>query len=256
MTPARIGSFKGPLRLAAAFVLLLASARGAHAGEAFYLLMFGSQRTPANPSYSHTWATFVRATWEGDGPCPHNPTIEEHTMSWLPETMVVRLWALLPECGALFELHTTIHWALDTQQRISMWGPYQIEPDLYYKAMDRLAHLGSGRVRYKAIDSGYSSDRVTNCIHAVAGTVGGLRVRVGTPGWGETASFTVLQRFRPWIYNRDEVHSWVGSALGLDEYPIIYRDWGRTFSGGIVGPFNRLLGGERGLSPTYGPPAH
>ena len=39
----------------------------AHAGEDYYLLMFASQRIPNNPNYAHTFATFVRATWEGDG---------------------------------------------------------------------------------------------------------------------------------------------------------------------------------------------
>ena len=57
----------------------------AQAGEAYYLLMFGAQRTPnVNPNYTHSFAVFVKACWPGDGPCPTNPAIEHHIISWLP----------------------------------------------------------------------------------------------------------------------------------------------------------------------------
>jgi hypothetical protein len=254
MSAARRWKLRNSLTSWGAALVILTSAGGAQAGEAYYLLMFGSQQIPTNPNYSHSWATFVRASWEGDAPCPINPTLEAHTISWLPASMVIRVWALCPECGANFELHATMNHALDNGERISMWGPYEIEPDLYDRAMRQIAHLSSGQVRYKANDTAYPSDRVSNCIHAVSSIAGGFRLRVPSPGWGQTASFAILLRLRPWIINRDEVHSWVGSALGLDQYPIIYRDWGRPFSGSFIGPLNRLFGPERYIVPTYGPP--
>lgn len=70
------------IRLAAALLVLLGSSAGAQAGEAYYLLMFGSQTTPPNPNYSHSFATFVRATWPGPEPCPTNPTLEAVTISF------------------------------------------------------------------------------------------------------------------------------------------------------------------------------
>jgi hypothetical protein len=237
-----------------AALLVCLGAGGAHAGEAYYLLMFGSQRVPANPNYSHTFATFVRAKWVGDGPCPNNPTLEAHTISWLPQSLVIKAWKLRPECGANFELQTTLDYALDNQERVSLWGPYQVEGDLYQRALQQLALLASGQVQYKANDVGHRSDRVSNCIHAVSSVAEGTRLRVATPGWGQTASFAVLGRFRPWVIDKRQVHAWVGSALGLDEYPIIYRDWAPPLSGGIIGPIYRALGGERNLRPTYGPP--
>ena len=48
-----------------ALALLPAAAR---AGEAHYVIVFGSQQIPNRPNYAHTFATFVRATWPGDGP--------------------------------------------------------------------------------------------------------------------------------------------------------------------------------------------
>ena len=46
----------------------------------------------------------------------------------------------------------------------------------------------------------------------------------------------------------------VAYALRLEQYPIIYRDYRNPRSGGLIGPIYRLLGGERNLRATYGPP--
>ena len=50
-------------RITAALLLTLALGNGAWAGEDYFLLMFGSQRTPNEPNFSHSFATFVRADW-------------------------------------------------------------------------------------------------------------------------------------------------------------------------------------------------
>lgn len=238
----------------AAGLLLLIFGSGARAGEDYFLLMFGSQRVPNDPNYSHSFATFVRASWLGDSPCPVNPCLETVTISWLPCNMKVRTWALCPEEGRNFDLHTTIRWCLDNQMRISLWGAYRIDPDLYFRAQKQAALLESGQVQYKAVDMGYPTDRASNCIHAIGSIANGYRIRVATPGWGESASYVILQRLEPWIYHIGCTHPWVGSALGLDQYPIIYRDYRRPLSGGVVGPFFRLFGSERDLQATYGPP--
>src|SRR3954452_3921709 len=117
-TPARAGILR-PLILAALTAWPLVGASPARAGEAYYLLMFGSQRIPNNPNYSHSFATFVRVCWPGNGPCPHNATLEARTISWLPRTMVVRTLALRPEWGYNFDLHTTLRYVLNSGERIS-----------------------------------------------------------------------------------------------------------------------------------------
>ena len=235
-------------------ILALAYANTGKAGEAYYVMVFGSQQTPPKPNFSHSFATFVRATWPGNDPCPPSPTLEAHTISWLPANLIVRTNALFPECGHNFDLDETLCYAYRNKERVSMWGPYQIEEELYVRAMRQITLLESGEVRYKADDLGRRSDRVSNCIHAVSSVAEGYRLRIAEPGWGQTASFVIAKRFRPWIIYKDEVHGWVGSAIGLDEYPILYRDWSPPLSGAIIGPFFRLLGGERNLTPTYGPP--
>jgi hypothetical protein len=236
--------------LSVQFVLGFAGAL--HADDAYYMLMFGSQRVPNDPNHAHTFATFVKASSGAD---PAGCALESQTISWLPATGIVRTLALRPECGRNFELHETLRWALNDDQRVSVWGPYQIEGELYYRAVNRLAELQSGQVRYKANDMGHRSDKVSNCIHAVSSITEGLRVRIGSPGWGETASFIVLGKLRPWIVNGAQLHPWVGTALGLDDYPLIYREPGqRPYSRRLFGSVFRLFGGERDLEATYGRP--
>ncbi len=229
----------------------------APAGEAYYLLVYASQRVPNNPDYSHTFATFVRLSWAGDGPCPAGAglALEAHTISWLPVSGAVHTLRLRPEPGRNYGLHESIRLALATGQRVSLWGPYQVRPELYALALRRTAELECGGVRYVANDMLRRSDRVSNCIHAVSAVADGRRLRVGSPGWGQVASFAVLRRFEPWVLDRDRTHDWLVGALGLDAYPIYYRAWAPPYSGALLGPAYRLLGGERDLAPSYGPPA-
>lgn len=230
--------------------IVLLSAPPAHATDQYFLLMFGSQRTPVNPNYSHTFATFVKVK-----SAPQASISETHTVSWLPANMKVRIGALLPEPGHNFDLHTTLAMANATQQRVSLWGPYPIHPEAYDRALLRIRELESGTVKYKANDMLRRDQRVANCIHAVSAIPNGPRLVVVSPGWGESASFFVLQEFEPWLLSKQPV-PWVGSALGLDDYPIIYREYRNPRSNAVIGPFYRALGGERDLRATFGPPSY
>jgi hypothetical protein len=236
------------LRAACVALLLLLTPGGrAGAAEAYYLLLFGSQRTPNDPSYSHSWATFVRAVWDRPGP----PRLEAHTISWLPRNLCIRVLALAPECGANLELHATLRYAAANDERVSLWGPYQIDRALYVRALDQIRLLESGRVLYKAVDTGYSSDHVSNCIHALSSLAEGYRLYILTPAWGETASFFVLGELAPWIIEPCTVHTWVAKALGLGAYPIIYRQPGEHPRSGAL---RRLLGRGPPVQATCGPP--
>lgn len=248
----------GPYRhcailITAALALLLGPNVG-RGGEACYLVVYGSQRIPNNPNYSHTFATFVRASCPGEV-AGGATALEAHTISWLPANGVVRTLAFCPECGRNFGLHETIQLALREHERVSLWGPYQIEPELYHRALERIEELESGTVLYKANDAGRRSDHVSNCIHAVSAIARGRRLVVASPGWGEVASYAVLLRLEPWVIDCRRTHDWLVSPLGLDAYPIIYRSWQPPVSGAYLGPGFRLLGGERDVEATFGPPA-
>ena len=207
--------------------------------EFYYLLVFGSQRPRPCPRYSHTFATFVRAT--GRGPCAETYELECHTISWLPEGGHVRPAALMPERGRNFDLGTTLQWATGTGQQIALWGPYQIDAELYGQGLRQAALLESGTVCYKAIDSGYLSDHVTNCIHAVSAVADGHGRLLLIPGFGEVASYWISLRFRPWLIEPRRSHDWVASRLGLDGWPIVRRDWGWLGDGLLHGAIRSVF---------------
>jgi hypothetical protein len=215
------GRFQSP-RLYRCLVLLLffASAGKARAQEHYFVLIFSSQRDGPSPNYSHTWATFVKATQTQSRGC----ILEAHTISWLPENGKIRVAALLPETGRNFDLISTLNWARDTGQHISLWGPYQITCELFEHALAQKRLLESGAVRYKAIDTGRRSDRVSNCIHAVAGVTDGNRLRVTTLRCGESASALVADEMEPWFINSGQIHDWVASALGVGCHCVARRN--------------------------------
>src|SRR2546425_3712715 len=63
--------------------------------EEYYLVMFASQTVPADPRYSHSFAAFVKLTDCGSGP----PVLRSHQISWLPQSLNIRLFTLFPEPG-------------------------------------------------------------------------------------------------------------------------------------------------------------
>jgi hypothetical protein len=203
-------------------VALITLPAPAKAQESYYAIVFGSQRPVFNqPDHTHNWAVFVRVI--GD-PCKPGALIEPFTVSWLPCTLIVRPLKLHPEPGVNLELHRTFAWAYDDRQRVSMWGPYQIDKSLYDSAVVKFARLESGEVRYKAADVGYDSWYVSNCIHALADISQGPRLRVGQPGWGESAAYFITLTYRPFIIDDSRTHDWLLGPLGLGGYHVVRRD--------------------------------
>lgn len=206
----------------ACFGILLPSST-ASAEDAYFMAVFGSQRPVVNRAkHAHTFAAFVHAADDGTGrlrPC------EMFAISWLAEKLEIHVYRLLPECGANVDLHTTLRLALADGARVSVWGPFQIQKELYDRAVVQKARLESGAVRYKAVDTAYPSARVSNCIHAVADLAAGApRLRIASPGWGESASYFVTLQLLPWIVAPRQTHPYVAGWLGLGEYELIYRD--------------------------------
>src|SRR5215204_5057823 len=89
-------------------------------GVRYYLIPFGSHDLTRRPARTHTWATLVRAT-EVPG-C--EPSLEVHTISWLPTKLDINPLSFRVEPGTNVELHETIRNSLRTNQRIALWGPY------------------------------------------------------------------------------------------------------------------------------------
>jgi hypothetical protein len=98
-----------------------------------------------------------------------------------------------------------------------VWGPYQIQKELYDRAVEQEARLKSGAVMYKAIDEDFRPAVATNCIHAVCDI--DAESGLFQPGrvWGEPASELVLNHFRRWILDPDKTQKWLIQRLELQD---------------------------------------
>jgi hypothetical protein len=199
----------------------------AQAEERYYVLIFGSESTPRVPRYTHTWATFVKAS--GEDPDASTYHIDEvSTISWLPANLKVRALRLRAEEGVNLDLETTLFHILP-RQRVSQWGPFQISQELYEGAVARKAELESGAVKYKASDPNFGPrvPYVSNCIHAITdldpefGRLYYLELR----RFGEAASHWAAHQlvFRGRRINPEENLDWINQGLGLDQYSIVHR---------------------------------
>src|SRR6516164_5359389 len=102
-------------------VLIPGSAQG---GERYYAMIFGSQSSPKLLRYTHTWATFIRVVGEGDDPLGYQ--VYQHTISWLPASLVVRVLSPVPEQGANLDLYATLDVVLKDRESVTMWGPFEM----------------------------------------------------------------------------------------------------------------------------------
>lgn len=197
--------------------------------ERYYILVFGSQTFPKWPSQSHTWATVVKVVSDPRNP-DAPPALKADTISWMPESLVVRPWSFEAEPGVNLGLHESMRLAVERNQRIALWGPYEIRPGLHRKFLMQKQFLESGAVGYQCVDNvGEAALRgnATDCIHAITDADAELD-RDGYPllFYGEDASRIIANRLRRKgaLVNPDRVHNELVPALGLDRYPIVRRD--------------------------------
>ena len=205
------------LSMAIAFWAGAEPSRGA---EHHYVMIFGSQSHPKQLRYTHTWATFIRAT--GQGADPSGYAVEHHTISWYPAALRVQVWNPFPEPGVNFDLYQTIGVVSTTNQKIAMWGPFLIPPHVYARSIEVRRILESGIAQYRAIDTP-SNLLISDCIHAVAACdpMFGRRhyplIRIGKPASRYIAQ-EIMSR-SPFDQRLDD-HSWLLPRLGLDRRPI------------------------------------
>jgi hypothetical protein len=241
-----LGRLRCPMPMVLPLLALL-TAGPARAEEYHYLMIFGAQLDATQPRYTHSWAVFACAS--GSGPCFENYCLESFTISWSPQTLEMRPLSR-PEPGVNLDLYQSLQWAEDLHLRVSAWGPFLIDKETYDRAVQQYTLLESGRVRYKMIDAFHRSDHVSNCIHAVSSIRGGYRLRVVSPSYGQTASYYLVQRFRPRIIDPWQVHDWVYARLGLYAYPIVRRAWNEHPRSGVFWRAVMRLLGRPSPEPT------
>ncbi len=201
-------------------LILGTSAGAARASEFYYVLIFGSETRPKQLRFTHTWATFVKAT--GEGTDPNGYSLEFHTISWLPETLEVKVLRPWPETGVNLDLYQTIDAMLGNREEIAMWGPFIVQKPIYERSLRVQEIIRSGKVEYRAISTARNL-LVSDCIHAVAAVdpVFGRNhyplIRIGKPASRYLARELVLRS----VYNQASYdNSWLISRLGLGRYPI------------------------------------
>jgi hypothetical protein len=202
-------------------------------GERYFVLIFGSQSSPKKPKYTHTWSTVVKVTGCAG---PGAPTVEEQTISWMPASLDIKPLARRPETGANLALHFTIEEMLRHDERVSVWGPYEVGPGFHYRFGVQKGFLESGAIGYQCIDSIGEAARCGNgcdCIHAVTDMDPQYaRNRYPLSYFGDSASLHVVRQIqtRPVIICPSADHGWLLPLLGLDKYPIVRQ----TYTGQTV----------------------
>jgi hypothetical protein len=198
-------------------ILLLAniSCLTARADESYYLIVYGAQRTPNVPKFAHTSATFVKATGEGDDKTKYK--IEEHTISWIAKTKDIVVARARPEPGVNLSLKDSLELAAALEERVSMWGPFEIKKDLYDRALKQIDRLESGKVAYKALDIRFRPETASNCIHAVSDVDADNGLLDTGTACGDEASRMVADHLARWMIKPEKTHEWVSKQLGLGD---------------------------------------
>jgi hypothetical protein len=188
--------------------------------DMYFMILF-SQDGGWRPRFSHTYAAFVRAHRAGP---KDSDKLATHTISWMPATLDVRLLNG-PEQGVNLSLKASLDHSVSMGPPISMWGPYQIQKELFERAVRQETVLKEGKLLYKAIDGGVRADgEGLNCFHAVADIDKdrGL-LETGLLAYGDEATAMVARHLQRWIVNPTANNDWVADALGLRKYPITRR---------------------------------
>ncbi len=213
-------------RIVAVACLLLAALGvrppAARGEESYYLLVFAAQRNPNWVRYTHTFGTFVKATGRGADPCGYR--LESFTISWLPCSLEVHPWRLLSEPGIALDLPHTLAWAERNGARVSLWGPYRIQRELYERGRVQLACLQAGRYEYKALD-GFRRARAVDCIHALSDVDSDPGYLRTLKAHGDEASYLVLLHFRRWLIDPCRTADGLVERLGLGTFPLVRRTW-------------------------------
>jgi hypothetical protein len=187
----------------------------------YYVTVFSAQSVPYKPTKTHTFVAAVRVPSCANGYCP---PAEMTSISWLPATLKIRALALRSERGVNLSVPDTLAWVNSKGMRISVWGPYQVHPDLYHVIQNQAALLNSGLIRYKPTDTLYSSHNVANCYHAIWAPIDQTWKWAGAFTAGDAASGKTVELFSPWIVNPPATypHMLPPEAVG---YPIVSRSY-------------------------------
>ncbi len=157
-----------------------------------FMVVWSYQSPDDDVVKAHTFASFYA------GADLANRKNDPPTISWLPSTGAVHPFST--EKGRNFSLSQTLTMAKRAGAQVKLWGPYEIRPELYHRALSRIHLLNSGRIAYSMLGTGPSA---MNCIEA-AGDLTREPLETGM-SWGFEATSEVVRHLSPYFKNHGKV---------------------------------------------------
>jgi hypothetical protein len=221
-------------------------------GEHYYALVWASQRHFRTPAYSHTFATVVHTAEAGPGQIH---VLDVHTISWLPATLNIHPFSRHPEPGVNLSLRESLDYARANDERVSLWGPYELRAAAYKRFLVEKDFLETSGVGYQCVDNRGEAARTgngCNCIHAITDSDADFgRENYPLIWFGDSGSEHLAYRLRDRgaIINPEVEHDEVLTALGLCDEPIRRR----RLDDRLIN-FERVQPGRRFLIDLLGEP--
>ncbi|MFO0796598.1 MAG: hypothetical protein U0804_03920 [Gemmataceae bacterium] len=203
-------------RMLVALIVAVVPTVSAHADD-YYVAVFSAEAVPYKPELTHSFAAAVRVSAGG--------AAEVVGISWLPASLNPRGLTLAPEAGVNLGIPDTVAWAQRLGMRVSVWGPFRIDAELFCRLKAQAERLGTGRVRYKPTDTAFPAALVQNCYHALWMPVAPLRARgvSGAFSAGDAASGVTVGLYAPWVVEPCRTHDAVLGLLGVAECGLTRR---------------------------------
>lgn len=161
--------------------------------------MFAAETVPFRSIHTHTFVVVHRVPADGTA-------VEQHHISWFPESRRMRGLTLRPEAGVNLSLTDTFRHCREQKMRVSAWGPYRADAKLFEMMKCQRAKLEGGTVKYKPTDNFYPSDVAANCYHAIWQPVAPCRKNSGAFNCGDASGAMTVQLFRHWLRDPCQTH--------------------------------------------------
>lgn len=174
-----------------------------------HYMVIGSFQGRGNlPALSHTFAVFCRMD-------ANNNIVESRTISWVPQTLNVKVLRRDAEPGTNLTYKQTYDIAAKNNNNLFFRGPYKIEPELYRRACEQATELESGRILFKAGD-GQTRPAAVNSTHAIADIDREKGYLITGATWGSAATSLVEKHLFRWIIQDNTDNSWVIGKIQTD----------------------------------------
>lgn len=182
----------------------------------YFVTLFCAESVPYRPTNTHSFASIVRIP---------NGAAELDAICWGPANMKIRGLTLKPEEGKNFTLAETLDWVKGNCWRVSVWGPYKVDRELYCALKAQAERLNTGCVKYKPTDTLQRRAVAQNCYHALTSPVAPLKRYAGAFTAGDAAGTTILQAYSRWLIDPCTTHDEVLKLIGADKYELTRRSF-------------------------------